>query len=88
MAKTKRIYRIYEGRHGEPKIHWQYSGEPTVPGVSRDKNGYLQRPEPRWKVIATSAKQACWFVHKSTTSQSRDDGLGILSDARDEWEEE
>ena len=88
MAKTKRIYRVYEDWKGRPKNHWQYEGEPTVPGVSRDKNGYLQRPEPRWRVRARSAKEACLFAYRSTTSQSRDDGLGILSEAGDEPEDE
>ncbi len=88
MANKGRIYSVYEDWKGRPKNHWQYSGEPTVPGVSRDKNGYLQRPEPRWRVRARSAIEACLFAYESITSQSRDDGLGILSDARDEPEDE
>ena len=88
MAKTRRIYRLYEDWKGEPKIHWQYCGEPKVPGVYRDQGGSLRPPRPRWRVRARSASQACLFAYESTTSQSRDDGLGIVSDTRDEWEEE
>ena len=81
MANSGRTYRVYEDRHGQPKNHWQYCGEPTVPGAYRDYDGHLHRPEPRWIVRATSAPEACAFVHQSATSQSRDDGLGVWSDA-------
>ncbi len=81
MANSGRTYRVYENWHGEPKNHWQYCGEATVPGVGSDKHGYLILPEPRWIVRATSAPEACAFVHQSSTSQARDDGLGVWSDA-------
>ncbi len=81
MSSSGRTYRVYEDGQGEPKNHWQYYGEPTVPGVGYDEYGRLIRPEPRWIVRATSATEACAFVYDSATSQSRDDGLGIWSDA-------
>ena len=88
MANKGRIYRVYEDWKGRPRNHWQQHGEPKVPGVYRDEKGTLRPPRPRWRVRARSANEACLFAYKSTTSQSRDDGLGILSDARDEPEEE
>ncbi len=87
MASSARTYRLYEGWNGEPKNHWQYWGEPTVPGAYRDGGG-LHRPDPRWIVKATSAREACAFVHTSVTSQSGDDDLGIWWDgAYHEWED-
>ena len=87
MANSGRTYRVYEDWNGEPKNHWQYCGEPTVPGAYRDYDGHLHRPEPRWIVRARSAREACLFVHESTTSRSRDDDFGIWSDTGYVWED-
>ena len=81
MASSARTYLLYEGFNGEPKNHWQYWGDPTVPGCYRDWEGNLFPPDPRWTARATSAKEACAFAHKSITSLSREDGLGIWFDA-------
>ena len=87
MANSGRTYRLYRGWQGEPRNHWQYMGEPTVPGAYRDLDGHLHRPPPHWIVLARSAREACLFAHESTTSQSRDDDFGIWWDAGDEWED-
>ena len=75
-----RIYVLYEGWQGEPRVQWQYRGKPKVPGcIVSDVSGRVFPPPFRWVVRARSARQACYYVHSGTQALGEDD-LGILWD--------
>ena len=74
--KSSRTYILYERYDGSATPHWQYFGEPRVPGCET-YDGQLYPPDPAWIVRASSITQACYFANTSVASTDRSDNLGV-----------